>query len=333
MLLVESWFEGSHRAWAEGIAHHSRHAVDLLTSEPAGWRRTIRQSGARLAALVSAEPDVVLASSMLDLTAFLDASGLRCPAILYLHENQLTYDRRRPDEELGRINWRSARRADRIAFNSSFHREDFLGAAARLGWEGVDEVRSRSVVVPVGIDSPPDDRTGRSGAPAVLWNHRWEADKGPAAFGAALDSLADRDFRLILLGAGTSPIRTAIAERFGDRVLHNGHVPRPAYDRWLLRADVVVSTARQEFFGVAVAEAMAAGAVPLVPDRLAYPELLGPDLARYLYAPGTLAGRLDDLLGDPAALARDGDWARAAGRRFEWARVIDSYDSLMASTS
>lgn len=333
VLLAESWFEGSHRAWAEGIAAHSRHRVSVLSSEPAGWRRTIQESGSRLARMVSIEPDVVLASSMMDLTMFLDESGLVCPAVLYMHENQLTYDRRRPDEELGLVNWESALRADRVVFNSGFHRDDFLGAAAGRGWKGVDDIRVRSVVLPVGIDPPGEYARKRTGVPAVLWNHRWEADKDPSAFRIALDQVADRDFRLILLGTGASPERAAIVERFGDRVLHNGHVPRPEYQRWLRRADIVVSTARQEFFGVAIAEAMAAGAVPLVPDRLAYPELLGPGLAANLYASGTLPERLAAVLSDPAALAGDRERARRAGQRFAWPRVIGSYDALIASTS
>ena len=37
---------------------------------------------------------------------------------------------------------------------------------------------------------------------------------------------------------------------------------------------MVVSTAVHEFFGIGVIEATSAGAVPLLPDRLAYPELL-----------------------------------------------------------
>ena len=31
VLLVEPYFGGSHRAWAEGYAHHSRHRVRLVT--------------------------------------------------------------------------------------------------------------------------------------------------------------------------------------------------------------------------------------------------------------------------------------------------------------
>ena len=44
--------------------------------------------------------------------------------------------------------------------------------------------------------------------------------------------------------------------------------------------DVVVSTADHEFFGIAVCEAVWAGAIPIVPNRLSYVELF-PDSPRY----------------------------------------------------
>jgi glycosyltransferase involved in cell wall biosynthesis len=67
----------------------------------------------------------------------------------------------------------------------------------------------------------------------------------------------------------------AARQRLAGRVLHWGHVAdRQAYAAWLWQSDVVVSTARQEFFGVAVAEAICCGCQPVLPHRLAYPELV-----------------------------------------------------------
>jgi len=89
----------------------------------------------------------------------------------------------------------------------------------------------------------------------------------------------------------------------------------------------VLSTARHEFFGIAVVEALLAGCLPWLPDRLSYPELLPPalhgagpsrppqDLAAARQAvrrhlqPSIAAnavGTIDDAV---AAAARGGRWA------------------------
>ena len=48
---------------------------------------------------------------------------------------------------------------------------------------------------------------------------------------------------------------------------------RNEYARIIQSADVVVSTALHEFYGVAVLESVFSGAFPLVPNRLSYPEI------------------------------------------------------------
>ena len=59
---------------------------------------------------------------------------------------------------------------------------------------------------------------------------------------------------------------------FGERIVHYGQADHSSYVDLLRRADVVVSTARQEFFGIAITEAVYAGAFPLLPNALVYPE-------------------------------------------------------------
>ena len=53
------------------------------------------------------------------------------------------------------------------------------------------------------------------------------------------------------------------------------------YWKWLAKADWVLSTADHEFFGIAVVEALFAGCLPWLPEKLSYPELL-PACARGL---------------------------------------------------
>ena len=61
----------------------------------------------------------------------------------------------------------------------------------------------------------------------------------------------------------------------------------------------MLSTARHEFFGMAVVEAMQCGCLPWLPDRLSYPELL-PESARGL-TPESPPAKPDEL----RALIRD----------------------------
>jgi glycosyltransferase involved in cell wall biosynthesis len=74
-----------------------------------------------------------------------------------------------------------------------------------------------------------------------------------------------------------------------------GYAPDLAAYRAMLRqSDIVVSTAIQEFFGISVIEALYCGCVPVLPQRLSYPELLPVEHhAACLYTnDGALAERL-----------------------------------------
>ena len=58
------------------------------------------------------------------------------------------------------------------------------------------------------------------------------------------------------------------------QLIHFGSIEqKKEYQELLLQADVVLSTAKHEFFGVSVMEGVAAGCYPVCPNRLSYPEL------------------------------------------------------------
>ncbi len=47
ILLLEPYFGGSHRAWAEGYARHSGHRIDLLTLPASFWKWRMQGAGGR----------------------------------------------------------------------------------------------------------------------------------------------------------------------------------------------------------------------------------------------------------------------------------------------
>ena len=359
VLVCEPYFSGSHRAWAEGLAAHSTHDVRLVTHQGGFWKWRMQGAALTLAADVRqlvatwGRPDVLVASDMVHLPALLGLARdvlADVPVVVYFHENQLTYplpDGASVDETYAMTNWLSMAVADRVVFNSEFHRADVLAALPRLlrrfpdhrHTGSIAEVAARTDVLPVGVDagrfsaSPSDDTdTGDGGPPVVLWNHRWEYDKDPAAFFGALRRLAADgvDFRLIVAGEAYQTVPAEFAQAradFADRILWFGTAPPDEYPALLRRSDVVVSTARHEFFGVAVVEAITAGALPVLPSRLSYPELV-PDPS-YLY---------DDLVDRLRWALTDHEGRRAAAalaakhvEQFAWPVVAPRYDALLAT--
>ena len=168
--------------------------------------------------------------------------------------------------------------------------------------------------------------------PLVLWNQRWDHDKNPAAVFRALVRLAAEGlgFEVAIAGENVRVDPREMVEArsaLGDRVVQFGHLPRSDYVALLGRADVVVSAASQEYFGISVVEAVAAGAVPVLPDRLSYPEVVPTAWhGSSLYPDGGLTTRLREVLtGLPEWRARC-EGLSAAMRRFDWREVADIYD-------
>ncbi|MCB9857568.1 MAG: DUF3524 domain-containing protein [Phycisphaerales bacterium] len=301
VLALEPYYGGSHKAFIDGWRDVSRHDWTLLTLPAHKWKWRMRHAALTFAnALLANEPpiefDAVFCTDMLNLAEFrgLAPKAVRdLPTILYFHENQLTYpfrDDEPRDLHFGFTNILSALAADAVWFNSAFHRDDFLDAADDLlrrmpdhvPANAIESIRIRSCVMTPGIALPhvPERSQANVGPLRIVWAARWEHDKNPDDFFAALRDIAQHeiDFRLSVLGQHFKDVPPVFAEarnEFADRIDHWGYLEnRDAYLNELARADVFVSTAHHEFFGLAAVEAMACGCVPLLPNRLAYPELI-----------------------------------------------------------
>ncbi len=319
ILALDPYDRGSHRAFLHGWAGASRHAFTCVTLPGRHWKWRMRHASWTLAAEVARRADAggawdaVVCSDMLNLPEWrgLAPAAVRAlPAAAYFHENQVTYpDPRRDERDLhfAFTNLATAL-AGEVWFNSAYHRDSFCEGLTTLlaampdhrDAACVEAIRRRGRILPPGIDPPEPRRPRRPGPLRIGWAARWEHDKDPATFVAALADLdaAGVDFRLSVIGESFDAEPPPFAEaraRWAARIDHWGFLPRDDYRRALAGIDVIVSTARHEFWGISVVEAAAAGAMPVVPRRLAYPEV---------FALGEMAGA-DDLFydGDRASLA------------------------------
>lgn len=342
VLALEPWLGGSHAIFLESWAARSRHSIRIEGLKARHWRWRMRAGAWELARRLgdSPVPDALLVSDYVDLPAlygFLPPAWAGVPALLYFHENQLTYPGQdgesEPDFHLGFTNILSCLRADAIAFNSCWHRDDFREAAVNLLAQLpkpnprlalLERLAEAAVVAPgVDIDAIPIG-AGGDGALRIAFNHRWEHDKDPRAFLSAC-ARAVRDgaqLELVLLGErfATSPpdLEPLLAE-LAPQIIHSGFAAdRGDYARLLGSSDIVASTARHEFFGMAVAEGLAAGCTPLVPNRLSYPEVLGDSHSAHLYSDSELPARINQLAQIPATLRDPGHRAQMRARSARW---------------
>ena len=312
VLGFESYDTGSHRAVRELISAHSRHRWTWLTRPGRGWKWRMRLAAVELVESAAAsgrfdEPiDAIMATSLMgvaDLRAMLPARLRGVPIILYMHENQAAYpssshpkvDSTR-DVHFAITNLTSVLAADLVVWNSRWNRDSFMEAMDSIlkranavdlrGWR--EKAEARSTVIWPPAEAPPMD-TGDGGDGKVLrntervvWPHRWEHDKGPDELLDLATQYSDTlDLRWTILGEQFPDVPPALREfetRLAARTDHFGFEPdRREYWRHLASAGWVLSTARHDFFGLAVVEAMLAGCLPWLPQRLSYPELLPPE--------------------------------------------------------
>ncbi len=309
ILAFEAWDAGSHRGVREAIVRHASCHWRWCTLPRGNWRWRLRLGAVDLAANAAEvgvldEPwDVVFATSMVslaDLIASLPPSIAARPRILYMHENQAAYPaakgRSDPrDAHAAVTNLTSMLTADLVLWNSCWNLESFLVAMDELlsrGGHAVEadvlaEVKAKSRIAWPPVERPQgSDRevlhnaaeARARGLTLAVWPHRWEHDKGPAEL-LAIEQQYGESARIgwVLLGEQFEqrPAEfSALLKHAGDRVIHSGTAPRAIYESWLQECDWVASTANHEFFGVAVVEAMLAGCLPWLPNRLSYPELV-----------------------------------------------------------
>lgn len=360
ILLLEPFMGESHQAWAEGYARHSRHTVEIWGLPGRHWKWRMHgaaETYARMYLDRNPKPHLILATDMLDFAGFLALTRSHTatlPTAIYFHENQLTYPwspedpdpKLQRDHHYGYINYRSALVADHVLWNSQYNQDSFLTALEGLlrafpdhqELQHVAAIRSKSQVLPLGMELPAWEPLPPrpNGPPLLLWNHRWEYDKGPILFFETLMELAEEQipFQLAVVGRSYSKVPPIFAQarlRLERQLIHYGFMEDVrTYHDLLKRSDLLPVTSSQDFFGASVVEAMHFGCVPLLPHALAYPEHVPLDHHPRLLYTGEAAfkAQLRELLVnglDP------GFHPHAWVQRYRWETLAPHYDALLES--
>lgn len=317
ILLLSPYDARSHQYWREGLVDaFAEHTFEVVTLPARHFSWRFRGNSLTLAfdSRLKSRFDLVIATSMTDLAALrgMLPALAPVPTVVYFHENQFDYPGDSPrihqvERQITSIY--TALAANRVVFNSAYNRSTFLTGAESLLARMPDQVpagivshlTSGSRVLPVPLRDENRVVQARGPLPTILWNHRWEHDKGPEVLLAILEALLAQTtrFRFHLVGQQFRQVPEALSRCLalldgagidGQR----GYQPRTEYLALLGESDVVLSTAHHEFQGLAVLEAVAAGAMPVVPARLAYPEYF--DQAFLYDSPGAAVAMLRDAL-------------------------------------
>jgi glycosyltransferase involved in cell wall biosynthesis len=363
ILLLDTFFAGSHKKWAAEFKAFSKHDIEILLSESNGqWRMHGGAISLTNNSLSEGKDfgivDLILATDTIDLHHFLSLTRTwshNIPTAIYFHENQLSYPWQTTEEEIRKlrdnhfafINYSSALTADHVFFNSQYHHDAFLGELPKFlkafpdnrNLETIEAIRKKSSVLPLALDLQKFDKhkpaiIEKPNRAVVLWNHRWEYDKNPSHFFNTLFQLAEHgiDFRLVVLGKSDEtppPVFDEAKEKLANKILHFGYVESfDEYCKWLWIADIIPVTSTQDFFGGSVIEAMYCNVVPFLPKRLAYPEHIPVEFHQtFFYDEEDFAAKLQRRIMDVKYL-RVMDTQQYA-RKYDWSNLIEMYDAWM----
>ena len=354
--LLEAFYTGSHKTWADELKQYSSHEITLFTLPGSHWKWRMHGGAVSIAKQFLSDDssfDLILATDMLDLTTFLSLTrkkSANIPVAIYFHENQLNYPRKPDDEDMAKnrdlhysfINYTSALTADRVFFNSQYHHDAFINELPaflkifpdhqEIG--NIKIIEAKSSVLPLGLDLKRlDQHQGeKHKTPTILWNHRWEYDKNPETFFETLYKLQEDDynFELIVLGEHYPQYPKIFDEAkkiLANKIIHWGYVDSFSnYAQLLWKANILPITSFHDFFGISVVQAMYCGVTPLTPNRLVYPEHINHDNQYSYQDKNELLKKLKQLID-----SKEYSSTRHFIHQYDWGNSIAQYDKALSN--
>ena len=361
IILIEPFYTGSHKSWADNYKKNSQHNITILSLKGIYWKWRMHGGAITLATMFNdytnenGVPDLLLVTDMLNLPVFESFANINgIPIVSFFHENQLTYpwstqDRdkeKNRDHHYGFINYTTALRSDQIIFNSKFHQHSLISALKKFlkqfpdhnGLNNIDIIDKKSIVGYLGLDLKKFDEykiVVNNTKPIILWNHRWEYDKNPNDFFQCLESIK-RDgieFQLVVLGEQFDTEMDIFSHArilFKKEIIHIGYCQSfEEYATWLWKADIIPVTTNQEFFGASIMEAVYCNTHPLLPTRLTYPELFDNQLnQQHFYIDNNdLINKLKELL-----ISNQYNTLSSYSFNYDWSIVAPKYDKILEET-
>lgn len=365
VLLVEPFFTGSHKKWAEGFKEYSSHEVEIFSLAGANWKWRMHGGSVTLSEKLNCSdfiPDLILATDMLDVATFkanLKSSLSGVPVVTYFHENQITYPWSATDEDVkknrdnhyGFINYTTALVSDKVLFNSEYHRSSFIGALPDFlgqfpdyrNLDTIKRIEAKSQVIPLGLallelEKAKPAEVNLPKRATVLWNHRWEYDKNPEEFFETLVEIKNRgwQFNLVVIGESFSKnpkIFETAKEELKEQIVQWDFVDSfQEYAKWLWQSDILPVTSNQDFFGGSIVEAMFCNVKPLLPKRLAYPEHVPESLHQtFFYEEGEVVNKLQRWIKDVSILRKQ--QTRTYVEKYDWSRIALRLDEVISEVT
>jgi len=323
ILLLSAYHAQSHQSWCRSLmVMFPEHEWILLTLPGRYFNWRIRGNALSWSMgqrdILEKNYDLVLATSMVDCATLrgLIPNLANIPWVVYFHENQFEYpvSAKNDHTEPKMVSLYNALCAEKVIFNSQYNYHTFISGLERFLKKMPDQVpenilksiasKSEVIPVPINVDNFLPVDKGVESVPVLLWNHRWEYDKGPQQLYNVLTELYQRKFlfKLNLIGPQFRVIPDAfdkIQQEFSNVIKNYGFIESVVeYKKILASSDMVLSTALHDFQGLAILEAVAAGCIPVVPSRLAYTEIF-PEKYQYdsdLLLPMNEAKKMADLI-------------------------------------